>query len=322
MSLAPEAVFLKVLILSRNTNYYSTARLMEAVVQRGHTVIVSDPLSISLAVDGRKPLAIYEGESLDDVDVVIPRIGMVSTDFGVAVVKQFQMMGVAVINNSLSIMRARDKMRCMQILARRDIPVPRTIMTRNPLEMKKAIQIVGGPPVILKFLQGAQGIGVILAESYKAAESTLDAFWSMNQNILIQEYIHESEGKDIRVLVTRDKMLAVMRRQARPDDFRSNIHRGGWGELVEPAQGLIDVAFQAAKIIGLDVGGVDILESRRGPLVLEINASPGFEGVEKTTGTDIAGEIISYAEQKVRMKKNKTLKEMEVEPWAGHKATG
>jgi ribosomal protein S6--L-glutamate ligase len=313
---------LKVLILSRNTNYYSTARLMEAAVQRDHTVIVSDPLSISLAVNGRKPLAIYEGESLDDVDVVIPRIGMVSTDFGVAVVKQFQMMGVPVINNSLSIMRARDKMRCMQILARRDIQVPRTIMTRNPQEMKMAIQVVGGPPVILKFLQGAQGIGVILAESYKAAESTLDAFWSMNQNILIQEYVRESEGNDIRVIVTRNKMLAAMRRQARPDEFRSNIHRGGWGEMVEPDPSLLEVAFKAARIIGLDVGGVDILESRRGPLVLEINASPGFEGVENTTGLDIAGEIIAYAEDKVRLKKSKVVKEMEIEPWAGRKATG
>lgn len=297
---------MNILILSRNNNYYSTARLIEASEERGHKVIVADPISISLSVDGRKPKAFLGEESLDFIDAVIPRIGMISADFGVAVVKQFQMMGITVINNSLSIMRARDKLRCMQILARHAISVPKTVMTRNPTEMRKAIQLVGGPPVILKFLQGAQGIGVILAESYKAAESTLDAFWSMNQNLLIQEYIQESEGKDIRVVVTRDKPIAMMRRMAKPDDFRSNIHRGGWGELLEAPAGLVELALEAARKIGLDVGGVDILESERGPLVLEINASPGIEGIESATGIDVADEIIRYTEKKVAMKREKS----------------
>jgi len=276
---------------------------MEAARNRGHDVRVTDPIAISLAVDGRQPLAFLEGESLEDVDVLIPRIGMISAEFGVAVVKQFQQMGCTVINHSLSIMRARDKLRCMQILARQGIRVPKTVMTRNPAEMKKAIQFVGGPPVVLKFLQGSQGIGVILAESNKAAESTLDAFWSMNQNLLIQEYIRESEGRDIRVLVTREKVLALMRRQAKPDEFRSNLHRGGWGELIEPPPGLERTAAEAARIIGLDLGGVDIMESRRGLLVLEINASPGIEGIEHLTKLDLAGEIIRYAEMKCERKR-------------------
>ena len=208
-------------------------------------------------------------------------------------------------------MRAKDKLRSMQLLSRHKINVPRTVMTRNPSGLREAIQRVGGPPVILKFIQGAQGIGVILAETYKAAESTLDAFWSMNQNLLIQEYIEESEGKDIRLVVTRNKVLAVMRRLAKKGDFRSNIHRGGWGELANPSQKLIDVAFEAVRIIGLDLGGVDVLESNIGPLVLEVNASPGIEGLEKITGCDVANEIIRYAEMKAELqaagrKKGKT----------------
>jgi len=298
---------LKILILSRSPDFYSTARLKEASEIRGHEVIVADPISISLAVDGMKPNAFLGGKSLEDIDIVIPRIGMVATDFGVAVVKQFQMMGVTVINNSLSIMRARDKLRCMQILTKHNIRFPRTVMTRNPSEMREAIQHVGGPPVILKFLQGAQGIGVILADTHKSAESTLEAFWSMNQNLLIQEFIHESEGKDIRVIVTPEKTIAVMRRQAKHDDFRSNLHRGGWGEVVDPPDEYLDVAYNAAKTIGLDIGGVDLLESSKGPLVLEVNASPGLEGIEKTTGKDVALEIILYAESKAGLRKIKDL---------------
>lgn len=294
---------LKILILSRNINFYSTARLRDACLSRNHEVTVADPATISLALDHDQPHAFLEGKSLVDTDVVIPRIGMVGTDFGVAVVKQLQMMGITVVNNSLSIMRARDKLRCMQLLTRQSIKVPRTVMTRDASGLRDAIHKVGGPPVILKFLQGAQGIGVILAESYKAAESTLDAFWAMNQNLLIQEYIRESEGRDIRLVVTREKVLAVMRRQAKPDDFRSNIHRGGWGEVVEPPAGFVEVAFKAARAVGLDLGGVDILESSRGPLVLEVNASPGIEGIEKTTGTDVALEIIQYAEKKAAQRK-------------------
>jgi ribosomal protein S6--L-glutamate ligase len=280
--------------------------LVEAGEKEGHEVIVADPLAVSLSLDGGAPRAYFEGQSLEEIDAVIPRIGMVATDFGVAVVKQLQMMGVTVVNNSLSIMRARDKLRCMQLLTRHGIRVPNTVMTRNPSALKEAIRRVGGAPVILKFLQGAQGIGVILAETYRAAESTLDAFWSMNQNLLIQEYIQESQGRDIRVIVTRNKVLAVMRRLAKPDDFRSNIHRGGWGELIEAPHGFSEVALDAARIIGLDVGGVDLLESNRGPLVLEVNASPGIEAIEKTTGRDVALDIIRYAEDKVMTKQRRS----------------
>ncbi len=280
-------------------------RLKTAGIDRGHNVIVADPLSISLSVDGGRPLAHYNGLDLGEIDVVIPRIGLFATEFGVAVVKQFQMMGIPVVNRSLAIMRARDKLRCMQIITRRGIEVPRTVMTRNQADLASSIERVGGVPVILKFLQGTQGVGVILADSFRTAESTLDAFWSMNQNLLIQEFIAESEGKDLRVFVVGGKVVAIMQRQAREGDFRSNIHQGGWGDVVRVPDGLLDVACRAADSIGLDVAGVDILESARGPLVLEINASPGLEAIEKVTGCDVAENVIAFAEKKVEKRREK-----------------
>jgi len=276
-----------ILILSRRSYFYSTMRLK----------------AISLYIDGSRPLA-YDGDvDLRTIDVVIPRIGLFATEFGVAVVKQFQMMGIPVVNRSLTIMRARDKLRAMQILTRKGIRVPRTVMTRNPGDLKAAIEKVGGLPVILKFLQGAQGVGVILADTFRTAESTLDAFWSMNQNLLIQEFIAESEGRDIRVIVVGGEVVAVMQRKARDGEFRSNIHRGGWAELVKVSDDVLDVARRAAQTIGLDVAGVDLLASARGPLVLEVNASPGLEAIEKVTDCDIAGEIVRFAEKKAEERK-------------------
>jgi len=278
-------------------------RLKEAAEQRGHEVVVADPLAISLSIDGGRPLAHLDRQDLATIDVVIPRIGLFAIEFGVAVVKQFQMMGIPVVNRSLTIMRARDKLRAMQILTRKGIAVPRTVMTRNPADLEAAIERVGGLPVILKFLRGAQGVGVILADTFRNAESTLDAFWSMNQNLLIQEFIAESEGKDIRVIVVGGSEVAVMQRKARNGEFRSNIHRGGWAELVHPSAELIDVARHAARTLGLDVAGVDLLESRRGPLVLEVNASPGLEAIEKISECDVAQRIVGYAEDLVRRRR-------------------
>jgi len=296
---------LNVLILSRRSYFYSTARLKTAAEERGHTATVIDPLSISLSIDEGRPLAHNGSIDLSRIDVVIPRIGLFAIEFGVAVVKQFQMMGIPVVNRSLSIMRARDKLRCNQILTRKNIEVPRTVMTRNPADLKASVERVGGLPVILKFLQGAQGVGVILADTFRSAESTLDAFWSMNQNLMIQEFVAEAEGKDLRVIVVGGEVVAVMKRKARDGEFRSNIHRGGWAELADANDEIIDVAVRAADTIGLDVAGVDILESARGPLILEINASPGLEAIEKVTDKDVAGDIIRFAETKVSRRKER-----------------
>jgi len=283
-------------------------RLKTAALDRGHDVVVADPLSISLSVDGDKPVAWQNGQDLSTIDVVIPRVGLFAIEFGVAVVKQFQMMGIPVVNRSLSIMRARDKLRCMQILTRRGIKVPHTVMTRNPADLKSAVEKVGGLPVILKFLQGAQGVGVILADSYRTAESTLDAFWSMNQNLLIQEFIAEAEGRDIRVIIVGGRIVAVMQREAKKGDFRANIHRGGWARLVQPSQDLLRVAVEANDAVGLDLGGVDLLMSKRGPLVMEINASPGLEAIEKITDLDVAEEVVRFAEKKVEERVGKRTK--------------
>ncbi len=289
---------MKILILSRRSYFYSTMRLKRAAAARGHEVFVADPLNISLYINGGRPMAYLGDLDLGCIDVVIPRIGLFATEFGVAVVKQFQMMGIPVVNRSLAIMRARDKLRAMQILTRKGIPVPRTVMTRNPADLEAAVEKVGGLPVILKFLQGAQGVGVILADSFCTAESTLDAFWSMNQNLLIQEFIADSEGRDIRIIVVGKEAVAVMRRRARKGEFRTNIHRGGWAEVVDARPELFEMAVQAAGVLGLDVAGVDMLESGQGPLVLEVNASPGLEAIEKTTEMDVAGHVIRFAETK------------------------
>jgi len=294
---------LNVLILSRRSYFYSTARLKTAAEERGHTATVTDPLSISLSIDEGRPMVHNGGVDLSKIDVVIPRIGLFAIEFGVAVVKQFQMMGIPVVNRSLSIMRARDKLRCNQILTRKNIEVPRTVMTRNPADLKASVERVGGLPVILKFLQGAQGVGVILADTFRSAESTLDAFWSMNQNLMIQEFVAEAEGKDLRVIVVGGQVVAVMKRKARDGEFRSNIHRGGWAELADVPDEILDVAVRAADTIGLDVAGVDILESARGPLTLEVNASPGLEAIEKVTDKDVAGEIIRFAETRVALRR-------------------
>ena len=291
---------MKILILSRNELFYSTARLKEAALARGHEVVVTDPMFVSLVVDGDRPGLFLKDRDLSEMDLVIPRIGMVGTDFGVAVVKQLQMMGIAVINNSLSIMRARDKLRCMQILTKHDLHFPRTVMTRNPAEVRGAIHKVGGPPVILKFLQGAQGIGVMLAETEKSARVHLGG-------VLVHEseFAHPGIRQGIRGAGYSDHRHPgpdagghAPKGQARR--FRSNIHRGGWGELVDPRPEYVEAAFRAAKVIGLDMGGVDLLESDRGPLLLEVNASPGIEGIEKTTGRDVALDIISLCREQGR----------------------
>jgi len=263
----------------------------------GHEPVVLDPLRCFLVLARRSP-QIYYGAAdrpLPPMDLVIPRIGASVTDHGLAVVNQFDMMGVPMVNNSQPIARSRDKLRCFQLLTRKNIDIPRTVMAREPHQIGPALEAVGGPPVILKLLRGTQGIGVILAETEQAVQSVLDTLWSLGQTILIQEFVAESEGKDIRALVVGNRVVTAMRRQARFGEFRSNIHRGAGGVVVDLDEEYRRVAVQASQVMGLQVAGVDLLESHQGPKVMEINSSVGFEGLEKATGLDIARLILEYA---------------------------
>ena len=288
---------MRLVILSRKAALYTTRRLVEAATGRGHEALVVDPLDCWL-VCGRRAPSVHLGQHrrrLSGIDVVLPRIGSSITDYGLAVVNQFDMMGVPVLNAAYAIGRSRDKLRSLQFLSRHDIDIPRTVMARHPEQMPHALRIVGGPPVVLKLIQGTQGVGVMLAETPEAVDSIVHTLWSLGQNILVQEFVRESRGRDIRALVVGDRVAAAMRRTARMGDFRSNIHRGGTGRAVRLPADYERTAIEAARIMGLHVAGVDMLESRTGPKVIEINSSPGFEGLERATGVDVAGAIVEYA---------------------------
>ena len=288
---------MRIAILSRKRGLYTTGRFIESARSMGHEPVVLDPLRCFLVLARRSP-QIYYGAAdrpLPPMDLVIPRIGASLTDHGLAVVNQFDMMGVPMVNNSQPIARSRDKLRCFQLLTRKNIDIPRTVMAREPHQIGPALEAVGGPPVILKLLRGTQGIGVILAETEQAVQSVLDTLWSLGQTILIQEFVAESEGKDIRALVVGNRVVTAMRRQARFGEFRSNIHRGAGGVVVDLDEEYRRVAVQASQGMGLQVAGVDLLESHQGPKVMEINSSVGFEGLEKATGLDIARLILEYA---------------------------
>ncbi len=295
---------MRLLILSRKKSLYTTRRLVQAAEQRGHEAVVVDPTACWIVCGRREPVLFYKADrrKLGELDVVLPRIGSSITDYGLAVVRQFEMMGVPVVNGSSAIGRSRDKLRSLQFLSRHDVDIPRTVMARGPAQLQGALKIVGGPPVVLKLIQGTQGIGVMLAETAPALESILHTLWSLGQNILIQEFIAESKGKDVRALVVGGRVVAAMKRTARMGDFRSNIHRGGSGRIVRLSPDYERAAVEAARIMELQVAGVDMLESRTGPKVIEINSSPGFEGLEQATGTDIAGTLIDHALGQVRAK--------------------
>ena len=287
---------MKLLILSRRRTLYSTRRFVETARASGHRPMVVDPLNCFL-VCGSRP-SIYHKNSrkrLDDVDVVLPRIGASITEYGLAVVNHFEILGVPVVNGAQAIAQSRDKLRSLQILAQHHIDIPKTVMARTPAQIERALQEVGGPPVILKLIQGAQGIGVMLAETQTSLEAILDTLWGLGQNILIQEFIPESRGRDIRAIVVGGEVVAAMRRVARVGEFRSNIHRGGEGRLVRLSAEYERVAIEAARVTGLLLAGVDMLESRSGPKVIEINSSPGFEGLEAATKQDIARTILDFA---------------------------
>lgn len=282
-------------ILSRRASLFSTQRLTEAAKERGHEVSVLNFLRCSMGLEGKRGSILYRGEPVD-VDAVIPRIGASVTFYGTAVVRQFQTMGVYTLVTAEAIGRSRDKLRSLQLLAREGIGLPVTAFARSTKDTDSIIDLVGGAPLIIKLVEGTQGSGVVLAETKKAAQSVIDAFRQLDANILVQEYIKEAKGSDVRCIVIGGRVVAAMTRQAAPGEFRSNLHRGGTAEATKLTTKERRTAVKAAKSLGLDVAGVDLLRSDRGPLVLEVNSSPGLEGIETTTGVDVAGEIIEFVE--------------------------
>ncbi len=291
---------MKICILSRNPKIYSTHRLVKAAIARGHKVRVINPLRCYMNITSAKPMVHYRDESLDSFNVVIPRIGASITYYGTATLRQFEMMGVYSLNESTSITRSRDKLRCLQILSRSGIGLPVTSYAHSTKMTEKIVQMVGGAPCVIKLIEGTQGKGVILADTKKAAESVIDGFRQMKAHFLVQEFIRESNGQDIRAFVIGDKVVASMMRTAKDGEFRSNLHRGGTAMPVNISEEEAAMAVNAAKALGLNVAGVDLLRSSRGPLVLEVNSSPGLQGIETSTGLDIASMIIEYIEKNIK----------------------
>ena len=290
---------MKLAILSRAPNSYSTMRLRAAAEERGHTVRVLNTLRFAIDLTGDEPDLQYRGKTLSHYDAVLPRIGASITFFGMAVVRQFEQMDVYTPTTAAGIANSRDKLRSIQILSRHDVGIPATTFVRDRADVLPAVERVGGAPVVIKLLEGTQGIGVILAPDKKVAEAVIETLQSTRQNVLIQRFISESKGKDIRALVVGDRVIAAMRRSAVGDEFRSNVHRGGTTEVVELDETSRRVAVQAAQIMGLRVAGVDMLESEEGPLVMEVNSSPGLQGIETATDLDIAGAIVDYVANQV-----------------------
>ncbi|HLB57409.1 MAG TPA: 30S ribosomal protein S6--L-glutamate ligase [Gammaproteobacteria bacterium] len=284
-------------MLSRKHDLYSTRRLAEAAKQRGHKADLIDTMRCYMNITSARPTIHYKGAELDKYDAVVPRIGASVTFYGAAVVRQLEMMNVFCVNDSVAITRARDKLRSLQLLAHKGIGMPVTGFARVPDDIDDLLAIVGGPPLVIKLLEGTQGVGVVLAETKKAAESVLQAFMGLKVNIIVQEYVKEAEGCDLRCIVLGDRVVATMLREAEQGEFRSNLHRGGKGRVTYLSTEERETAVRAAKAMGLSFAGVDILRSHRGPLVLEVNASPGLEGIETVTGKDIAHRVIRYIEK-------------------------
>ncbi|WP_135444059.1 30S ribosomal protein S6--L-glutamate ligase [Vibrio tasmaniensis] len=297
---------MRIAILSRNENLYSTSRLKAAGEARGHQVDVIDTLHCDIDIASNNPKIRYMGEELPQYDAVIPRIGASITFYGTAVVRQFEMMGTFCINESVAISRSRDKLRSLQLLSRKGIGLPKTGFASRPDKIQDLIKNVGGAPLVIKLLEGTQGIGVVLAETNKAAESVIEAFMGLKANILVQEFIEEANGADIRCFVVGNKVIAAMKRQAGEGEFRSNLHRGGTAQLVKLTKEERATAINAAKIMGLNLCGVDILQSKNGPVVMEVNSSPGLEGIEKATGKDVADMIFEFVEKNAKPNANRT----------------
>ena len=297
---------MKIGILSRNPELYSTRKLYEAAVIRGHQARVIDPLLCYMTIASERPTIHYKGDELTGFDAIIPRIGASITFYGTAVVRQFEMMNVYSVNESVAISRSRDKLRSLQLLSRKGIGLPVTGFAHSTKYTQDLISRVGGAPLVVKLLEGTQGIGVVLAETQKAAESVIEAFKGLKEQILVQEFIHEAGAADIRCLVVGDKVVAAMKRQGAEGEFRSNLHRGGKATIIRLSPEERATAVRSARIMGLNVAGVDILQSHRGPIVMEVNSSPGLEGIETATGLDVADQIIQFIEKHTKPGKTKT----------------
>jgi ribosomal protein S6--L-glutamate ligase len=286
---------MKIAILSRSSGLYSTSRLKEAATDRGHEVSVVDYLRCYMEISARRPKILYRGDEVRP-DAVIPRIGATYTFYGAAVVLQFEMAGVFTLNDSQAISRSRDKLRSLQLLSRAGVDLPTTSFAHSTQDIDGLLEVVGGPPVVVKLLEGTQGLGVVLAETRKAADSVISAFRQLDANILVQEYVKEARGADVRAFVVGGKVVAAMKRQGPPGEFRSNLHRGGHAEVIKLSANERATAVRAAKTMGLNVAGVDLIQSDVGPMVLEVNSSPGLEGIEAASGVDIAAAIIEFIE--------------------------
>lgn len=297
---------MKIAILSRNPKLYSTSRLVEAAKERGHEVRVIDALRCYMNIAAHNPQIHYRGEVLEDFDAVIPRIGASITFYGTAVLRQFEMMNVYPLNESVAISRSRDKLRSLQLLSRRGIGLPVTSFAHSPDDIEDLLSIVGGAPAVIKLLEGTQGVGVVLAETHQAAESVIQAFMGLKQHILVQEFIKESKGSDIRAFVVGGKVVAAMKRQAKDGEFRSNLHRGGSATLCRITPEERTAALRAAKVMGLNVCGVDLLRSNHGPVVMEVNSSPGLQGIEAASGKDVASLIIEFIEKNAKPNRTQT----------------
>jgi len=297
---------MKIAILSRNAKLYSTKRLVQSAEERGHEVRVFDVLHCYMDITSHKPQIRYKGEIIQGYDAIIPRIGASVTFYGTAVLRQFEMMGVYPLNESVAISRSRDKLRSLQLLSRKGIGLPVTGFAHKPDDIGDLIKMVGGAPLVIKLLEGTQGIGVVLAETKQAAESVIEAFMGLKANILVQEFIGEAGGADIRCFVVGDKVVAAMKRQGAEGEFRSNLHRGGNASLIKITPEERSTAVRAANTMGLNVAGVDLLRSNHGPLVMEVNSSPGLEGIENASGKDIAGMVIQFIEKNSRQSNTRT----------------
>lgn len=288
---------MNIVVLSRDHSLYSTRRLMEAGESNGHNMRIIDHLKCNLVIERGHPKVIFRGEEIRDVDAVIPRIGASVTFYGTAVVRQFEMMKVFTAVESQALVRSRDKLRSLQILSRAGLGLPKTVFTNYSKDVAKTLEEVGGAPVIIKLLEGTQGLGVILADNDKSAISVMEAFNGIKTRVIVQEFIREAKGADIRAFVVDGHVVGAMKRQARDGEFRSNLHRGGTAEVITLSRQEEIAAVKATKALGLGIAGVDMLQSERGPLIIEVNSSPGLEGIEKATQKDIAGDIIRYIEK-------------------------
>ncbi|GGK23755.1 putative alpha-L-glutamate ligase [Yeosuana aromativorans] len=290
---------MNIVILSRNPHLYSTQRLVEAAVQRKHHVEIIDPLKCEIIIEKKNPAILYKGKHIENIDAIIPRIGASVTFYGTAVVRQFEMMKVFSTVESQALVRSRDKLRSLQVLSRAGLGMPKTVFSNYTKDVAEIINYVGGAPLVIKLLEGTQGLGVVLAETNNAAESVLEAFNGLQARVIVQEFIKESKGADIRAFVVDGNVVGAMKRQGKVGEFRSNLHRGGSATIIQLSDEEENAALKAAKALGLGICGVDMLQSARGPLILEVNSSPGLEGIELATKKDIAKSIIRYIERNV-----------------------